>query len=175
MTNVYFEELKAALEDACAEIRLKRPARGDDTVFALAAPVVTIGWPEVEITAPVLRDRVPGVAIGLAAPITDDGEERLLPVRLACIVWSPGTHLEPGGPERLDPSQGTGLQDLANLMDPILRALRRGDPLTPHLTLAKPELQWWLDGDSYGDYWLGDVTFTLRAAPLPGRGETDLL
>lgn len=175
MTNVYFEELKAALEDACAEIRLKRPARGDDLAFALATPVVTIGWPEVEITGPVLRDRVPGVAIGLAGPITDDGEERLLPVRLACIVWSPGTHLGPEEPERLDPSQSTGLQDLANLLDRIVRTLRRGDPVTPHLILAKPEIQWWLDGDSYGDYWLGDVTCTLRAAPLPGRGETDLL
>lgn len=172
MTNVYFEELKAALEKVCAGIRLKRPTRGDDTAFVLATPVVTIGWPEVEITAPVLRDRVPGVAIGLAGPVTDDGEKRLLPVRLACIVWSPGTHL---GSKGLDVSQGTGLQDLADLIDPIVRAVRLGDPVTPHLTLAKPEIQWWVDGDSYGDYWLGDVTFTLQAAPLPGRGETDLL
>lgn len=172
MTNVYFEELKAALEKICSGIKLKRPTRGDDMAFGLETPVVTIGWPEVEITAPVLRDRVPGVAIGLASPITDDGEERLLPVRLACIVWSPGTHL---GPEELDVSQGTGLQDLVNLIDLIVRAVRQGDPVTPHLTLAKPEIQWWVDGDSYGDYWLGDVTFTLSAAPLPGRGETDLL
>ncbi len=172
MTNIYFEELKAALEKVCAGIKLKRPTRGDDTAFALATPVVTIGWPEVEITAPVLRDRVPGVAIGLARPITDDGEERLLPVRLACIVWSPGTHL---GLEGLDVSQGTGIQDLANLIDPIVRAVRLGSLVAPHLTLAKPEIQWWMDGDSYGDYWLGDITFTLCAAPLPGRGETDLL
>lgn len=173
MTYLFFEELREMLErEVCPRINLKRPVQGDDVAFTLTPPVISIGWPEEEITSPVLRDRIPGIAIGLDGSASDDGEVRLIPVQLACIVYSPGTHTGPG---ELDISRRNGYQDLVNLVDLTVRAIRRGDPVTPHLTLAKPEIEWWADGDSYGDYWLGGVSCTLKAAPIPGRGETDLL
>lgn len=173
MTNVHFAELKELLErEVCAEIKLKRPIREDDIAFELAPPVVTIGWPAVELTSPQLRDRVPGIAIGLDGPVTDDGKEQIIPVCLACIVYSPGTLWEP---EKLDVTKETGYQDLLNLIDRIVRTIRRADPITSRLVLAKPEIQWDAEAEPYGNYWLGSVTFTLSAAPLPGRGETDLL
>ena len=173
MTNVHFAELKELLErEVCAGIKLKRPVREDDVTFELATPVVAIGWPAVEITSPQLRNRVPGIAIGLDGPVTDDGEKQIIPVCLACIVYSPGTLWEP---EKLNVSEETGYQDLLNLIDRIVRTVRRADPITSRLVLAKPEIQWDAEAEPYGNYWLGSVTFTLSAAPLPGRGETDLL
>ncbi len=173
MTNVHFGELKELLErEVCAGIRLKRPGQGDDVSFELVAPVVTIGWPAVEVTSPQFRDRVPGIAIGLDGPVTDDGEKQIIPVRLACAVYSPGTFWTP---EDLDVTSDTGCQDLLNLIDRIVRTIRREDPITSRLVLAKPEIRWNAEAKPNGDYWLGSVTFTLSAAPLPGRGETDLL
>lgn len=173
MTNIHFAELKELLKrEVCSGIRLKRPVRGDDVVFELAPPVVTIGWPALEITDTRLRDRVPAVAIGLDGPVTDDGREQIIPVCLACIVYSPGTLWEP---EKLDVTRDTGYQDLLNLIDRIVQTIRRENPVTPRLTLAKPEIQWDAEAEPYGDYWLGSVSFTLSAAPLPSRGEVDLL
>lgn len=168
MTYLFFRELREMLErEVCPCIGLKRPVQGDDAAFALAPPVVSIGRPRGEAAGP-----VPGIAIWLDGPATDDGKTRLVPVRLDCTVYSPGTHTGPGV---LDASRRTGYQDLLNLLDLTVRAIRRGDPIAPHLTLAGPEIRWWAEGDSHRDDWRGWVSFTLRAAPIPGRGETDLL
>lgn len=172
MVYQHLETLKRLLEQQVATaIRLKKPFPDDVVRFELVAPVVTIGWPPRQLSGSEAQRCIPGIAIGLAEPVSDDGNELLLPIDLAVIVYNAGSVL-PDGKIRLDDS---GLHDLLDLMDIITRVLRQTDIIDGCLTLAEPTIKWQPVNEPVGDYWLGNILFTLSATPIVDTNEQGTL
>lgn len=170
MTFLFLERVKAFLEsEVCTRISLKRPSAEDAMHFELVPPVVSIGWPEVELGSAAVRQRVPGIAVGIREPVTDDGESRTVPIQLALIVYSTGTLL---APENLE-VDGTGYWDLLNLMDRTVRAVINAESIGG-MVLSPKGVQYLPDSEPLQDYWLGVVEFDLEGPPAPRTAEREL-
>ena len=157
--------------EVCQQVRFKRPDSEDAMRFELVHPVVSLGWPEVRVGGADVPKRVPGIVIGLNGPVTDDGEQRILPIELGLIVYSSGT-VELDSALTVD---NTGFLDLLNFIDRTVAAVRNAAEVGEGMTLYVPEIKAQPENEQYLDFWLGIVAFTLCAAPGPRAAEKDLI
>ncbi|MEA5135703.1 MAG: hypothetical protein VB035_06145 [Candidatus Fimivivens sp.] len=163
---------KAFLEtEVCQKVRFKRPDSEDALHFELVHPVVSLGWPEVRVGGADVPQRVPGIVIGLSGPVTDDGEQRVLPIELGLIVYSSGT-VEQDNALSVD---NTGYLDLLNFIDRTVEAVRNAAEVGAGMTLFDPEIKAQPENEQYLDFWMGVVAFTLCSAPGPRAAEKDLI
>lgn len=162
MTATYLGAVKEFLEEKVAKaVRLKRPSVDDSTHFELACPAVHIGWvpPKDIIDTPPL----PCMVVGLKKPIADDGDHRVLSVRVTVLVYSQGLSM-PGG--TFEQWFG-GYLDLFNLLDKIVAELLNADGIGG-LSL-QGDVEYGPDEQQALDYWIGWVDCTLLAPAAPRR------
>ena len=157
--------------EVCQQVRFKRPDSEDARRFELVHPVVSLGWPEVRVGGADVPQRVPGIVIGLCGPVTDDGEQRIIPIELGLIVYSSGT-VEQNSTLTMD---NTGFLDLLNFIDRTVAAVRNAAELGEGMTLYDPEIKAQPENEQYLDFWMGVVAFTLCAAPGPRAAEKNLI
>lgn len=168
----YLELVKTLLQEQVATaIRLKKPFPDDVTKFELVSPAVTIGWPPRRLESREARRHIPGIAIGLSEPISDTGDERLLPIDIAVIVFNAGSVM-PDGSVQMDDS---GFHDLLELMDIVTRCIRQASIIGGCMELADRTIRWSPMNEPIGDYWLGNILFTLSASPIHGADEQEIL
>ena len=166
---MFLSHLQEFLErEVAGHIKLRRPSDDDNALqHELISPTVSIGWPQAVLAGTEVRKRVPGIIIGFAGDVTDDGTTQLAPIELVLIVYSSGT-IEHDASLSVD---ATGYQDLLNLMDLSVRAIRNADDLGKNMALAEPTLRYWPENEQYYDYWIGHIELTLEMAPGPRAAE----
>lgn len=163
---------KAFLEtEVCQQVRYKRPDSENALHFELVHPVVSLGWPEARVGGADIPQRVPGIVVGLSDPVTDDGDQRILPIELGLIVYASGT-VGQDGTLTVD---NTGYLDLLNFIDRTVYAVRNAVEAGDGLTLYDPMIKAQPENEQYLDFWMGSVAFTLCAASGPRAAEKELI
>ena len=170
MTVKYLTDIKEFLErNVAPKISLRGIADKDDTTCLMVSPHVTVGLPITFDTPACVRDKIPGIVVGLAAPIEYSQEIVQIPVELAVVAYCPGTQDEFGLSY-----DNTGFWDVCNLSDLIVRELFAADTIGG-LYLSDRVVQCRPDNEQYGDYWMGSVTFTVKAHGVPELRQRELL
>ena len=82
---------------------------------------------------------------------------------------------EPGKPGAVMHVDDTGYQDLLNLLDRTVRAIRNAEQVGQGMTLAEPSIRYRPDNEQYYDYWVGYIEFVLTAPAGPRAIEKELL
>ena len=90
-------------------------------------------------------------------------------MELAVVAYCPGTQDDFGLTY-----DNTGFWDVCNLSDLIVRELFAADTIGG-LYLSDRVVQCRPDNEQYGDYWMGSVTFTVKAHGVPELRQRELL
>ena len=169
MTYKYLSDIKSFLEENVSpKIQLRGIVSGDDLSFEMVNPKITVGWPTTYDTQADVADKIPGIVVGLSAPIVYTQDSAVIPVELVAIIYCPGTLAE--GRLMYDK---TGYWDVCNLMDLIVREVFAADKIGS-MYLFDRNVQCSPDNEQNGDYWRGTVNFTVKAAGVPELRYRDL-
>ena len=86
MTYKYLSDIKSFLEEnVSTKIQLRGIVSGDDLSFEMVNPKITVGWPTTYDTPADVADKIPGLVVGLSAPIVYTQDSAVIPVELVAI------------------------------------------------------------------------------------------